>query len=98
MPAAPYELMKRAILKVVPNRSPGLTVAQIHDGVLAHLSEELFPGGAKSGWWVKTIQLDLEAKGILRREKTKPLRLCKARHPRVELGQRRSPMGQRFRW
>jgi len=35
---------------------------------------DLFPGGAKAGWWMKTVQLDLEAKRIIAREKTKPLR------------------------
>ncbi|WP_394727903.1 DUF6958 family protein [Altererythrobacter sp. GH1-8] len=30
--------------------------------------------GKTSGWWAKTVQLDLEAKGKLVREETKPLR------------------------
>ena len=34
-----------------------------------------FPGGAHAGWWLKTVQLDLEAKRIIVREKTTPLRL-----------------------
>jgi len=38
------------------------------------LPESLFPGGAKSGWWAKTVQLDLEAKDIVVREHSKPLR------------------------
>jgi len=73
-----YEAMKRAFLKILPKTSPGLTVAEIQDRVIAHLPEELFPGGAKAGWWTKAVQLDLEAKGIVAREKTKPLRLRKA--------------------
>jgi hypothetical protein len=77
-----YEAMKRAILKIVPSRSPGLTVAEIQSAVLAHLPQELFPAGTTSGWWVKTVQLDLEAKGILNREQTTPLRLHKVRSPR----------------
>lgn len=70
-----YEAMKTAMLVVLPKKSPGLTVAEVQDRVLAHLPEELFPGGAKSGWWMKAVQLDLEAKGIIRREKTSPIRL-----------------------
>ena len=73
-----YEAMKRAFLKILPKTSPGLTVAEIQERVTAHLPEELFPGGAKAGWWTKAVQLDLEAKGIVAREKTKPLRLRKA--------------------
>jgi hypothetical protein len=44
-----YEAMKRAILKIVPSRSPGLTVAEIQSAVLAHLPQELFPAGTRSG-------------------------------------------------
>ena len=73
-----YEAMKRAILKVLPKGSPGLTVAEVQQRVITHLPEKLFPGGAKAGWWMKAVQLDLEAKGIVAREKTKPLRLRKA--------------------
>jgi hypothetical protein len=43
--------------------------------MLAHLPQKLCPGGAKSGWWAKAVQLDLEAKGIIMRTKTSPLRL-----------------------
>jgi hypothetical protein len=67
--------MKKAVLSVLPKKSPGLTVAEVQNRVLTHLPEDLFPGGAKSGWWMKAVQLDLEAKGIIRRESTSPLRL-----------------------
>jgi hypothetical protein len=70
--------MKRAFLKILPKTSPGLTVAEIQERVIAQLPEELFPRGAKAGWWVKTVQLDLEAKRVIAREKTKPLRLHQA--------------------
>ena len=73
-----YGAMKEAMLKVLPAASPGLTVAEVQSRVVAHLPEALFPGGAKSGWWMKAVQLDLEAKGIIAREKTTPLRLYKA--------------------
>ena len=69
-----YEAMKRAFLKVLPKTSPGLTEAEIRVRVIAHLPEKLFPEGAKAGWWTKAVQLDLEAKGIVAREKTRPLR------------------------
>ena len=73
-----YEAMRRAFLKILPKTSPGLTAEEIQERVIAHLPEELFPGGAKAGWWTKTVQLDLEAKGVVAREKTKPLRFRKA--------------------
>jgi hypothetical protein len=73
-----YAAMKRAFLKILPKTSPGLTVAEVQERVLVHLPEDLFPGGVKAGWWTKAVQLDLEAKGVIAREKTKPLRLRKA--------------------
>jgi hypothetical protein len=42
--------------------------------VVLHLPRDLFPGGAKAGWWAKTVQLDQEAKGTIVRDTGKPLR------------------------
>ncbi|CAN7213116.1 DUF6958 family protein [Aminobacter aminovorans] len=75
--AAMYQAMKQAILEILPAKSPGLTVAEMQEGVRNHLPEQLYPGGAKAGWWTKAVQLDLEAKGIIAREKVSPLRLHK---------------------
>ncbi|HUQ35204.1 MAG TPA: hypothetical protein VM144_02385 [Aestuariivirga sp.] len=69
-----YEAMKRAFLKVLPKKPPGLTAAEIGEAILAHLPDDLFPQGAKAGWWKKAVQLDLEAKGSVAREDSKPLR------------------------
>ena len=69
-----YEAMQRAMWKILPEQAPGLTQAEMIDGVKKHLPEDLFPGGATAGWWVKSVQLDQEAKGSLAREATKPLR------------------------
>jgi hypothetical protein len=70
-----YQAMKRAFLEILPRTSPGLTLAQVRERIVAHIPEEVFPGGARAGWWAKTVQLDLEAKGTIARAKTKPLRL-----------------------
>jgi hypothetical protein len=68
------QAMRRAMLEVLPSEEPGLTQAEMREAVIAHLPEDLYPGGAKAGWWAKTVQLDLEAKGIVVRKPTKPLR------------------------
>jgi hypothetical protein len=73
-----YEAMKGAFLKTLPKTSPGLTEAEMRDRLVAHLPEKFFPGGAKVSWWAKTVQLDLEAKGVVAREKTRPLRWRRA--------------------
>lgn len=75
--AAMYNAMKQAILETLPAKSPGMTIAEMQEGVRGHLPEQLYPGGAKAGWWTKAVQLDLEAKGIIAREKVSPLRLHK---------------------
>jgi hypothetical protein len=69
-----HQAMKRAFVKILPAKSPGLTAAEIGESVLPHLPEDLFTKGATAGWWKKAVQLDLEAKGVIAREKTKPLR------------------------
>ena len=73
--AAKYEAMKQAMLAVLPSTSAGLTVAELKQRLLPRLPEALFPGGAKAGWWLKGVQLDLEAKGVIGRVDSKPLRL-----------------------
>ena len=72
---AKYEAMRRALLTVLPRASPGVTVAEAKAQLLPLLPEALFPGGAKAGWWLKAVQLDLEAKGVIHREVNKPVRL-----------------------
>jgi hypothetical protein len=75
---ARYEAMRKAVLKVLPKRPPGLTPDDIYRAVLPFLPEAVFPGGERAGWWTKCVQLDLEAKGLVVRDrKTKPLRLTR---------------------
>jgi hypothetical protein len=71
---AKYLAMRKALLKGLPSKSPGLTQREARKAVLPHLPKSLFPGGVKANWWSKVVQLDLEAKEILVRENTKPLR------------------------
>ena len=72
--AAKYAAMRDAMLKVMSNSPPGDTATEIKEAAKAHLPADLFPAGKAAGWWQKTVQLDLEAKGVVRRADTKPLR------------------------
>lgn len=76
--AAKYTAMRQAYLAVLPDAAPGLTPEQIISAVQGRLPQDLFPGGEKAGWWGKAVQLDLEAKGVIRRS-VKPVRLYKVR-------------------
>lgn len=69
---AKYDAMKGAMLKVMAGAGP-MTANAIKEAAKTHLPDTLFPGGATSGWWQKCVQLDLEAKGVVRRHATKPL-------------------------
>ena len=66
--------MREAILAVLPHASPGMTEVQMRDAIVKRLPEDLYPGGARAGWWAKAVQLDLEAKGEITRELSRPLR------------------------
>ena len=78
--ATRYTAMRRALLKVLPSRALGMTQAEMVAAVVDHLPRDLFPGGEKVGWWAKTVQLDLEAKGMIHRAvDAKPLRWHRGR-------------------
>ncbi len=72
---AKYVAMREALLAVLPFEEPGMTVPQANVAVLPRLPDELFPQGATTGWWLKAVQLDLEAKGIIRRAARRPVHL-----------------------
>ncbi len=75
---AKYIAMRDALLSVLPARSPGVTVPDAKKALLPSLPDTLFPGGNKSGWWLKAVQLDLEAKGVIKRATTSPIRLFRS--------------------
>lgn len=74
--AVKYAAMKDAMLQTMSDTP--MTAAEIKEAAKPYLPDDHFPGGATSGWWVKCVQLDLEAKNILTRHNTKPLRWSKA--------------------
>lgn len=75
---AKYEAMRTAVLASAPDASPGCTVAELKGRILPRLPQDLFPGGSTAGWWLKCVQLDLEARKILQRAKGSPVRLFRA--------------------
>jgi hypothetical protein len=69
-----YEAMRKAMFKVLPRKAPGLSQAEMWAALARVAPKRLFPDGGKVGWWMKTVQLDLEARKIVVREATKPIR------------------------
>lgn len=72
--AAKYEAMRGTLMGVLPRGPPGLTQAEMMDAARPKAPSDHFPGGAKVEWWVKSVQLDQEAKGNVKRSDTKPIR------------------------
>jgi len=72
-----YAEMRRALLALLPTDAPGLTLKEIGERLPSHLRLGLFKGGAGPGWWLKTVQFDLEAKGTIVREHSRPIQLHK---------------------
>ena len=75
---AKYMAMRDALIAVLPGDPPGITVAEANAALLPRLPDRLFPGGGKAGWWLKAVQLDLEAKGVIGRGRGSPVRLFRS--------------------
>ena len=73
--AVKFAAMRAAMLEALPDEAPGLAVPALKAALLPLLPETLFPGGATAGWWLKCVQLDLEAKGAIVRAAGSPVRL-----------------------
>lgn len=71
--AKKYWLARKALLKLLPTAAPGLTQTEMSVKMRAMLPPAEFPG-TTSSWWMKTAQLDLEARGMVARDDGKPLR------------------------
>ena len=69
-----YSAMRQAMLKMLPRKAPGMTQTEMWQKLPTFAPKALFPDSGKIGWWMKTVQLDLEAKKLLVREMTRPLR------------------------
>ncbi|WEJ33918.1 hypothetical protein [Devosia sp. SD17-2] len=73
--AEKFAAVRGAVLAALPAEAPGMSVSDLITAVKPNLPEDLFPGGDKAGWWVKAVQLDLEAKKIIARAAKPPVRL-----------------------
>ncbi|MFZ5671086.1 MAG: DUF6958 family protein [Pseudomonadota bacterium] len=71
--AARYADARAALLALLPREAPGLTQREMMLAMRRALPLDRFPG-TTSGWWMKTVQLDLEAKGLVVRDGGRPLR------------------------
>jgi hypothetical protein len=73
--AEKYETARKAFLKFMPAKGSGLTQTEMH----AAMRKALPSFGSTAGWWMKTVQLDAEARGDVIRDGGKPLRWKRAK-------------------
>lgn len=63
---ATYEAYRAALLAVIPPDEAGVAFGELSAAVVAHLPPELV-AATSPGWWVTTVKLDLEARGVIER-------------------------------
>ena len=73
--AVKHNDMRSAVEEVTPTHPAGITAKEMIAAAKPHLPQDNFPGGKTSGWWQKTVQLDMEARGLMQRSDTTPLRV-----------------------
>lgn len=74
-----YEAVRDALLAVIPHTEEGVRFSALRELVAPHLPDGQVPRGGKVGWWVTTVKLDLEARGLIERvPKSSPQRLRKS--------------------
>ena len=71
--AAKYAAMKKVLREVMPRKAPGLTQTEMMAAVGKVADKDMYPGHTYH-WWAKCVELDMETKGELVREKASPLR------------------------
>ncbi len=77
--AARYRAMKKALLRVIPRRGDGVPFGELVDLVRPHLPAAPFEGASVS-WYVTTVKLDLEARGLIERvPQARPQRIRRAK-------------------
>lgn len=67
-----YEEVRSILLNNLPTKLPGVSENEMMILVESQASDKLFPKKETLGWWVKIVQMDLEAKGLLLRTKSQP--------------------------
>ena len=71
-----YEAVRKALLAVIPKRKEGVEFRELTALVKARLPNGEVPRGGSIQWYVTTVKLDLEARGLVERiPRSSPQRL-----------------------
>lgn len=63
---ANYDAYRRALLSVIPRKKDGVEFRALADLVAPKLAKDIAKA-TKPMWWVTTVKLDLEARGLIER-------------------------------
>ncbi len=75
-----YEVLKRAILEVVPEDGEGILFKDLPSRVARAVREDDRARLGSIGWYTTTVKLDLEVKGVIKRVAgVRPQRLLRSR-------------------
>lgn len=64
--AEKYEVMRKALLKAIPRTRAGVKFMDLYD-TIGSLPWSKLPGGGTLSWFLMTVKLDLEARGLIER-------------------------------
>ena len=73
-----YDAMVAALLEVLPTEEPGVRFTELEELLVPHLAEDVYTADVSVSWYLTTIKLDLEARGMIARLKGSPQRLVKS--------------------
>lgn len=84
--AETYEVMCKALLRAIPRGKTGVRFMDLFDTIGSVLPRAWPPGGGSLSWYLTTVKLDLEARGLIERvPHSVPQRLRRTAKPRKEL-------------
>ena len=63
---ATYDAYREALLKVIPADEEGIEYGALADAVSPYVPQEIYTT-TSPGWWVTSVKLDLEARGLIER-------------------------------
>lgn len=63
---ATYDAYRAALLQVIPRDEDGIEYGKLSKAVVPYLTQEVVDN-TSPGWWVTTVKLDLEARGMIER-------------------------------
>lgn len=77
--AATYEVVSRAVMRVIPRLEPGMTLSELKNKAAFHIPRSLIDDSDKLQWWVKVAVQNLEFQGEIERSRVaKPLKWHRA--------------------